>query len=96
MNGTISLSQIVSWASALVVAAMAWFLKRHFEKFDELDREAVRKKDLKELLEAMKAETDSKHLANLRSMDSIATEVHGTNKRIDEMFTKLLYRSGGR
>lgn len=96
MNEAITLTAVVSWASVLIVATMGWFLKRHFERFDELEKEAVRKRDLKELLESMEDKVDQKHATNIDAIQNLTESVNGTNKRIDEMFSKLLYRNGGR
>src|SRR5262245_56769011 len=111
MRGTASfdITEILATIALLAVGVMGWFLRRHFERFDKVEEEYVRHRDLKEMLDSlenrherryseMRDDADQRHEANLRSIDRLTEQVHGNNEHVNDLFKQLLLRDrrGGR
>ena len=76
---------------AFVTGLLAWLGRRHVERLDELDREAVRHHDLKELEERLTLDRERMHEENQRRFTEVREDIKGINNSIE----RVLYHRGG-
>lgn len=74
-----------------LVGLLMWLGRGYIRRLELLEREAVKRKDLKELREDLRLE----HKENSEKLESIEKAVTGTNRRIDELYRDLMKAKSG-
>lgn len=92
---TISTATVISLLATALAGLAVFFAKRILDKVEQLDAEAVRKRELKELEESIEDGRREMHQENQRKLDSIQQSVTGTNKRLDDVMMEIMSRPGG-
>jgi Tfp pilus assembly protein PilO len=88
---TISASMVISLLASALASICVYFVKRVLEKVEQLDAEAVRKRELKELEERLSLDQQEMHEQNRTLMGDIRSDIRELRARIDSTF-----RGGGR
>jgi len=76
---------------SIVTGIIAWLGKRHIDRLDSLDREAVRHHDLKELEERLTEDRKTMHEENQRRFAEVREDIRSVNNSIE----RVLYHRGG-
>ena len=83
----------VLWALlAVVTGLLAWLGKHHVNKLEDLDREAVRHHDLKELEERLVFDRTRMHNENGKRFDDVRDDIKSLRQNID----RVLFRGSDR
>ncbi|HEY6927443.1 MAG TPA: hypothetical protein VI653_28470 [Steroidobacteraceae bacterium] len=91
MNELLSDPKFSLFVVSALGALLMWLGKGYTRRLEALEREAVRKKDLKELREDLRSE----HKQNTEKLDSIESAVTGTHRRIDDLYRDLMKQKLG-
>lgn len=92
---TISTATVISLLASALAGVCVFVVKKLFDKVEQLDAEAVRKRELKELEERIEDGRQEMHRENQRKLDSIQQSVTGTNNRLDSVMMEIMSRPGG-
>lgn len=76
-------SEVISGLTAALVGVVVFYGRRHIAKLEELDAQAVRKRDLKELEERIEKMQESHHEENAGRLGRIENALDRTVERID-------------
>lgn len=87
-------SDVISGLTALLVAIIVFYGRKHIAKLEELDAQAVRKHDLKELEERMEESRRDMHSQNQSSLREINDNVKDTRRGLDTLVRDLMNRGG--
>lgn len=93
---TVSAGTVISFLASAIAGISVFFTKRYIDKVDQLEAEAVRKRELKELEEKLTNDRREMHAENLRKLTSIETGLAQANQRMDSILFELNGRAGGR
>ena len=89
---TISTATVISLLAAALGAVCLFIVKKLFEKVEQLDAEAVRKRELKELEERLSQDQRKMHEQNSGTLGDIRNDIRDLRTRVDGAFN----RGGGR
>jgi hypothetical protein len=88
---TISTATVISVLAAALASVCVYLVKRVLDKVEQLDAEAVRKRELKELEERLSLDQQEMHEQNRTMMGDIRSDIRELRTRLDSTF-----RGGGR
>lgn len=91
MNELLSDPKFTLAVVCALVGLLMWLGKGYTRRLEALEREAVRRKDLKELRDDLRLE----HRENTEKLESIETAVTGTHRRIDQLYIDLMNQKRG-
>jgi hypothetical protein len=91
MNELLSDPKFTLAVVGALVGLLMWLGRGYTRRLEALEREAVRKMDLKELRDDLRRE----HAENSEKLESIETAVTGTHRRIDDLYRDLMKEKRG-
>lgn len=85
---TISTATVISLLATALAGICVFVVKRTLDKVEQLDAEAVRKRELKELEERLSQDQKEMHEQNRATLGSIRDDIGRMTARIDAMFNR--------
>lgn len=78
-------SEVISGLTAILVGIVVFYGRKHIAKLEELDAQAVRKRDLKEFEDRFEKKIDDRHEDNAGRLDRIEGGIDRLSDRIDNL-----------